>query len=74
MTYMGCLDEKSSSPNDQFLNFIHKQLVYDKLAEFNGMVSRAVHLAMYERLFNGVQFGIGIPRALSDRFVLNGHS
>ena len=64
MTYMECLEEKSSAAEDPLLNFIHQQLIYDKLTQFNDIVTRTVHLGMYDRLLTSCKSAKGLSQNL----------
>jgi hypothetical protein len=63
-SYMNCLYEKKGLVNDPFLNFVHKQLTYDKLGEFDDQAKRPSHIAMYDRLFTACNSARGLPEEL----------
>jgi len=63
-SYMNCLYEKRGSVDDPFLNFVHKQLTYDKLGEFTYLAKRGSHIAMYDRLFRACNSARGLPEDL----------
>ena len=49
-SYMRCLEVKNTTRGDDFLIFLNKQLVHDKLTEFSERRTRSATLEMYLRL------------------------